>query len=267
MDLRIFCFTAAVSVLAGILFGLAPILRSAQLDLTPALKQNTWIAPNVFLRGRWLNAENVMVVAQVALSVSLLVGAGLLVRSLGNLQSIDPGFNTRNLLMFGIDPTLNGYTETQTRALYNELQNRIAAIPGVMSASYSFDPLLSGNLWSTSFSVEEAGVEKRGQTDAFSVGPKFFETMHIPLRAGRSFELRDFAADTDAGVTPVVVNQTFVRQNFANENPLGRHVRGLRDEGTDSEIIGVVGDAKDQSLRREINAVVYVPQKKGSTTF
>jgi hypothetical protein len=115
--------------------------------------------------------------------------------------------------------------------------------------------------------VEEAGVEKRGQTDAFSVGPKFFETMHIPLRAGRSFELRDFAADTDAGVTPVVVNQTFVRQNFANENPLGRHVRGLRDEGTDSEIIGVVGDAKDQSLRREINAVVYVPQKKGSTTF
>jgi predicted permease len=267
LDLRILVFTAAASICAGMLLGLAPILRSTRVDLNAALKENTWVFRSGILPGRWLNLGNILVVAQVALSILVLVGAGLLVRTIGNLESIDPGFNTRNLLLFGIDPTLNGYRDTQTRTLYSELQDRLAAMPGVLSVSYSFDPLLSGNLWSTSFQVMGNGIDRRGQTDAFLVGPRFFETVHIPLLAGRTFTPADCTSDDTATVTPVIVNQAFIRQNFTNENPLGRHLRGLKSEETDSEIVGIVGDARNQGLRRDVTATVYVPQKEGSTTF
>jgi predicted permease len=267
LNLRILAFTASISLLAGILFGLSPIFRSVSVDLTTALQEITWVSRGGFLRRKWLNLADALVVAQVALSILMLVSAGLLVRSLGNLQSIDPGFSPRNLLLFGIDPTLSGYTPAQTRALYSELQTRLTAIPGVISTTYSFDPLLSGNLWTTSFHVEGMGPETRGETDAFSVGPNFFETMHIPLLAGRSFTLADFNSDESPRVANVIVNQEFVRQYLDGGNPLGRHLHDLKREGTLSEIIGVVRDAKDQSLRRKINATVYVPQEQGSTNF
>jgi predicted permease len=266
LDLRILVFTAIASVLAGIFLGFAPILRSTRVDLNTALKENTWAFPGGMLRASWLNFANALVVAQVALSILILVGAGLLVRTLGNLQSIDPGFSTRNLLLFGIDPTLNGYSDVQTRALYSELQARLSAMPGVISVSYSFDSLLDGNLWSTSFYVVGRAVERRGLTDGLMVGPKFFETVHIPLLAGRTFTLADFTSETGT-VMPVVVNQAFVRQNFANENPLGRHLRGFGSDDPFGEIVGIVGDARDQSLRREVTATMYVPQERESTTF
>ncbi len=267
LDFRILVFTVAVSFIAGMVLGLAPILRSTRVDLNTTLKENTAVFPSRIFRGRWLKLGNTLVIAQVALSILVLVAAGLLVRTFGNLQSIDPGFNTRNLLLFGIDPTLNGYTDAQTLALYSQLHGRLTAMPGVLSVSYSFDPLLSGNLWTTSFHVVGGGAERRGETDAFLVGPKFFETVHIPLLAGRTFALSDFTSDTSGVATPVIVNQAFVRQNFTNENPLGRHLRGLKSDETDSEIVGIVGDARDQALRRDVTATVYVPQKEGSTTF
>jgi hypothetical protein len=114
LDLRILVFTAAASIFAGMLLGFTPILRSTRLDLNAALKENTWVVRSGILPRRWLNLGNLLVVTQVALSILVLVSAGLLVRTIGNLESIDPGFNTRNLLLFGIDPTLNGYTLFRT---------------------------------------------------------------------------------------------------------------------------------------------------------
>ena len=140
-------FTFAAAVLTGIIFGSAPAFRGTRADLTPALKAATRSSSEGRTRGTWFNLGNGLVVAQVALAVIVLVGAGLLVRTLRNLRNVDPGFDTRNLLTFGLDPTLIGYKTPQIDAFYRDLQQRIAAIPGVESVSYSNSTLLSGSLW------------------------------------------------------------------------------------------------------------------------
>lgn len=269
LDLRILAFTATVSVLTGILFGWAPAFRGMRLDLTPALKESTSAFASGVRRGRWLNLGGGLVVAQVALSILVLSGAGLLVRTLENLKGIDPGFDTRNLLLFHIDPTLNGYTDAQTRSLYSELQERLEAVPGVLSVSYSFDPLLSGNAWSTSFRMEGDPQNTQDMTDALAVGPKFFETMHIPVVTGRTLSLEDFTWVSTSTVSPVVINKAFVRQFFKNQNPLGHRMSYFGNKGawTYWEVVGVAGNAKYQTLRSEISPTVYVPQKSGSATF
>ncbi len=265
LDLRILAFTTAASLLTGILFGLAPAFRGMRVDLTPALKESTAALASGALGRRWLNLGGSLVVAQVALSILVLSGAGLLVRTLENLKSIDPGFDTRNVLLFDLDPTLNGYTDAKTRSLYSELQERLEAVPGVLSASYSFDSLLSGNVWSTSFRIEGDPQNTQGITDALAVGPRFFETMHIPLMAGRALTAGDFISASASTVSPVVINEAFVRQFFKNRNPLGGRISHFGDNYW--EIVGVAGDAKYQTLRSEISPTVYVPQKGGSSTF
>ncbi|HET7150503.1 MAG TPA: ABC transporter permease, partial [Candidatus Acidoferrum sp.] len=138
IDGRVLAFTFAASVVTGIIFGLAPAFRGTRVDLTPALKEGTGSsAAEGRSGGRWLSLGNGLVVAQVGLAVVVLVGAGLLVRTLRNLRNVDPGFDTRNLLTFGLDPTLIGYKTPQIDAFYRDLQERIAAIPGVESVSYS----------------------------------------------------------------------------------------------------------------------------------
>ncbi len=174
LDLRVLIFTVAVSLLTGILFGLAPAFRGVRVDLTPALKESAGALAGRITRGRWLNLGGGLVVAQVALSVLVLAGAGLLVRTLENLQSINPGFEKRNVLLFEIDPTLNGYTDARTRAIYTELQERIEALPGVRSVAYSYDALLSGGLWTTSFRIEGETHNIHDMTDGLSVGPRSF---------------------------------------------------------------------------------------------
>jgi predicted permease len=266
LDLRVLTFTVAVSILAGILFGLAPAFRGMHLNLTPALKES----PTTLAGGaspRWVSFGGSLVVVQVALSVIVLSGAGLLVRTLENLKSIDPGFDTRNILLFAMDPTLNGYTDAQIHGLFFQLQQRLEALPGVLSASYSFDPLLSDDLWSSTFKIE--GVEQNTQhmTDALQVGPKFFETLQIPVLAGRTLSPKDFISAPGATWCPTVVNEAFVRQFFKVQDPLGRRISGLGDKYPSCEIVGIVGDAKYQTLRSEISPTVYVPQKEGSVTF
>jgi macrolide transport system ATP-binding/permease protein len=139
LDGRVLAFTAGVSILTGILFGLAPALRGMRVDLTPALKEASGTgAPPAHRGARWFSAANALVIAQVALTMIVLVGAGLLVRTLQNLKTVDPGFDTRNILTFRIDPTLIGYKPTEVDAFDAELQNRLSAIPGVTSVSYSW---------------------------------------------------------------------------------------------------------------------------------
>jgi predicted permease len=267
LDLRVLVFTAAASVLTGILFGLAPAFRGMRLDLTPALKESPAALAKGASRGRWLNLGGSLVIVQVALSVLVLSGAGLLVRTLKNLKSIDPGFDTRNVLLFDMDPGLNSYTAAQTHNLYSQLLERLEVLPGVLSATYSFDPLLSGDVWSTSFRVEGETQNTQHVTDGLAVGPRFFETLRIPLMAGRTFTPQDFLLAPDSKWNPVVINMAFARSFFKDQNPLGRRLSGLAGHGTNYEIVGVVGDTKYQTLRSELGPTLYVPQPGGGATF
>jgi predicted permease len=267
LDLRVLAFTAGVSLLTGILFGLVPALRGVRVGVALALKESTTTSADGAARGRWLSLGGGLVVVQVALSIMVLAGAGLLVRTLENLKNTALGFDQRNVLLFGIDPTLNGYTDAQTRSLYSELQERLTALPGVRSASYSFDALLSGNLWSTSFRIEGQTQTKQEVANGLSVGPKFFETLGIPLVAGRTLRPEDFASAANSAWHPVVINQAFERRFFQNQNPLGRWIGGLEAKGVSFQIIGVVGDAKYQALRSETEPTIYIPQTSEGTMF
>ena len=200
---------------------------------------------------------NGIVITQVALAVVVLVGAGLLVRTLHNLRNVDPGFDTRNLLTFGLDPTLIGYKTPQIDAFYRDLQQRIAAIPAVESVSYSNSTLLSGSLWETGFHLRDTPKGQESNADYLPIGPGFFSMMHMRLLSGRNFNSADFAeaeaaeererarADLekakDAGLlapsgsaaipesaakeapVPVIVNKTFVQKYLPKVNPLGVH--------------------------------------------
>ena len=194
IDGRVLAFTLAASVLTGIIFGLAPAFRGARIDLTPALKEGSGSSTGAGRAGgRWFTLGNGLVVAQVALAVVVLVGAGLLVRTLQSLKNVDPGFDTRNLLTFRLDPTLIGYKTPQIDVFYRNLQERLAAIPGVESVSYSSSTLLSGDLWSTGFHLQGTPKDQQSEADELAVGAKFFSMMHMRLLSGRSFNSADFA--------------------------------------------------------------------------
>ena len=280
VDLRVLGFTVAVSLLTGILFGIAPTFRSARFDLTPALKEGERsFASSGHVGGKWFCIGNALVVAQVALAIVVLVGAGLLVRTLANLRSIDVGFDSHNILIFGIDPTLVGYKGPQVDSFYRDLQGRLSETPGVKSASYSMMPLLSNGLMITNFHWPGTPQDQESEADMLGVGPNFFETLHIPFLTGRGFSASDFklSASNDGATptlapTPVIVNQAFVEKYLSKENPLGKQfgqsagdTNGPANPGY--EIIGVVRDAKYNSLRREIHAMMYTPQNFGGASF
>ena len=272
LDLRVLAFSAAASVLTGILFGLAPAFRGVHLDLTPALKESTTSFGAGASHGRWFNLGGSLVIAQVALAILVLSGAGLLVRTLKNLKGIDTGFDTRNLLLFNMDTTLNGYTNQQSHALYSQLLERLEALPGVLSATCSFDSLLSGNAWTTSFDIEGEAQHTQHRTLGLNAGPKFFETMGIPLMAGRLFSPQDFtlppesihrtstpsASATGTKLRPVIINEAFARTFFKDQNPLGRQISNFGNRSA-GEIVGIVGDTKFLSLRSEMAPTLFVP--------
>jgi predicted permease len=259
-DWRVLAFTVAITFFTGILFGLAPALRSSRVDLTPSLKENASSLPGAVARmGRRFRPGDALVVAQVALSIVVLIGAGLLVRTLRNLHSINPGFDPRNILLVGIDPNLAGYTDQQTQQLYANLQQRFAALPGVLSVSYSEDALLSGGWGANRVHIDGAPSKQYANTGKLPVGLNFFSTMRIPTFVGRNFTSADFAAaaatnavekarDAAAKIkpspstsapaspaaldeayyhsapVPVLVNESFAKKFLANQNPNGLHM-------------------------------------------
>ena len=280
VDLRVLGFTVAVSLLTGILFGIAPTFRSLRVNLTPALKEGEGSSASFgHAGGKWLSIGNTLVVAQVALAIVVLVGAGLLVRTLANLRSVDVGFDSHNILIFGIDPTLIGYKGPQIDSFYRDLQGRLSETPGVKSVSYSMLPLLNNGLMVTVFHWPGTPQDQQSEADMLGVGPNFFGTLHIPFLAGREFNASDFklsasnsAATPTSAPTPVVVNQAFVEKYLGKETPLGKKfgespadANGPPNPGY--EIIGVVRDAKYSNLRREIHPGMYTPQSSGGASF
>ena len=304
INTSVLLFTATIAIFTGVVFGLAPALRGLRVDLTPALKEGAGSSSQRSRARRgWFSASNSLVIAQVALSIVVLAGAGLLVRTLQNLKNVNPGFDTRNILTFSLDPTPIGYNALDSSKFYQDLQGHLANMPGVMSVSYSWRPLLGGGLWTTGFHLEGRPKEEEAEADQMSIGPEFFHTMRIPLIAGREFDANDFviaqkweatrekndaaaAAKLKAGTAaskapaedlparPAIVNQAFVRRYFPSVNPVGRifgmeEADPLKGVGKSAgwEIEGVVSDAKYNKLRREIEPTIYIPSSGGNVSF
>jgi predicted permease len=240
-------------VLTGLVFGTVPALRATRLDLTPTLKD---AARGSSAMGRSLLSKS-LVVVQVSLSVLLLIGAGLLVRTLRNLQHVETGFNTQNLLLFSVDPSLIGYEDERLVALYDRMTSRLEAVPGVQAVTFSRNALLSYSANTSSVFVEgEFGPDGKlrdSDTKVHTVRENFLPAMEIPLLVGRHLSPQD-----DARAPRVaVVNQEFVKSHFPNANPLGKRFGFEPDQPGEIEIIGVARDAKYTSQRDAIEPTVY----------
>ena len=244
LDARVLAFAAGVSLLTGIVFGAAPAWRAARADLTPDLKARAGAGRSGRRRtGRWL------VAAQVAISLVLLIAAGLFLRTLGNLRALDPGFGGRDVLLATIDPGLNRYAADRTSQFFGELAARVSAFPGVRSVSVAGDAPLTGS-YIDGFTITDS--KQSGETSIRIVGPGFFETMGIAIRRGRDFTASDLA---DArGV--VIVNDTIARTYFRGGDPLGSRLTVGDSPGL--EVVGVVADTKYRTLRDPVPNTLYL---------
>jgi predicted permease len=261
-NLGVLGFTAAVSLLTGILFGLAPALRGTRLDLTPALKEGAAriVGGGAQPSGRRQRLSKALVVLQIAMSLLLMIGAGLFIRSLTNLENENVGFDRRNILLFTVDPTQADYTADRLSAFYEQLRKRIEGIPGVRSASFSRHGLINSGVSIIGFSLQgfppKTGRRDNGTVHANFVGPEFFETFGIPLLLGRTIEERDSATAPKIAV----VNRAFAQEYFNGQNPIG-HRFGFGDQKTSSDImiVGLIGDSRYGKLRDVPPPTVYVP--------
>lgn len=261
LDLRVLGFTAAVCLATGILFGVAPAWRATRVDLSPALKESA----RSVIRGSRFGLSEALVILQVALSLVLLAGAGLFVRTLRNLNNVDVGFNPENVLLFRVSPRLSGYKSNQVAHLYEQMLERIEAVPGVLRATISRHPLLSG-----SAAIDHVYIEARpapGERDYTyiqRVRSNFFETMEIPLVLGRSLSEQD----DERAPRVAVINHTMVRKYFASEDPIGKRFGFDGEEHSrEIEIAGVVRDAKYTSLRDETPPTVYLPYRQQASSL
>lgn len=254
LDWRVAAFAMAVSLGTGLIFGLVPAFQATRPVLTTTLKEE---AGSVVGGAPQVRFRKVLVVAQVALSLLLLIGAGLFARSLYNLRNLNPGFRADHLMSFTIDPSLNGYSQERLQSLFPELQDRLAALPGVRSASTALLPLMTDSNWGMTVQVD--GYQAKEGEDlnpgVNAVGPGFFTTMEIPLVAGREFTAQDVAG----APAVAVVNETFARYFWGKESPIGHRFGFGRGKATDIEIVGVVKDGKSASLREEIPRFLYIP--------
>ena len=256
-DLRILLFALGLTLVTSLMFGLVPALRASRPDLFATLKD---VAGSVVGRGGSLLLRKGLVAAQVALSFLLLFGAGLFVRSLQNLEAADTGFRgLDNLVTFQLAPALNGYDDPRTMHFYQELQARLSAIPGVKAASLAVVPVLSGDEWDSTTSVEGHQAKDGEDMQAFmnALLPGYFQTMGTPILQGRDFDRRDIKEHSRVAI----VNERFARHFFGDKSAIGRHLGRGDGPGTklDIEIVGVVGDALYEGPREGVHRQVFVP--------
>jgi predicted permease len=253
--------TVALSLLTGLLFGLAPALQATRVDVIPALKEARGGQPSPRLAFRRAGLSQLLVVTQIGISLLMLVAAGLFVRTLSNLQSIELGFNRENVLLFRMNARQAGHRDPEIITFYSDLQSRFRAIPGVRSASASHSPLLGEGTWSGP--VVPVGQPRKGSTHILMTTPDFFKAMQIPIVLGRAFDDRD-----QPGSRPVaVVSEAYVKTNFPDRNPIGQHIVVNRRpplENRDVEIVGVVRNVRYGALKGEFRDIAYLPFNQGS---
>jgi macrolide transport system ATP-binding/permease protein len=255
LNWHVLAVAMALSLATGILFGLAPAVQATRVDLLSRLKQTRAGEQSLRLHSWFrINLTQVLVVSQIAISLVLLVGAGLFLRTLTNLNSTALGFNSDHVLLFSVNPRQAGYDKEALVRFYESLQSRFSGIPGVRSVTSSNFPLVSGAAGTTG--VKLSGfVGKNPGSSVLYVGPGFLTTMEIPILLGRQIDERDVRA----GASVAVVNEEFAKTFFPKENPVGRHFLLGGAKGDDLEIVGVARNARYSSLKRDIPPVSYVP--------
>ncbi len=258
IDLRVLAFTAGVAILTGLLFGLAPAWKGTRVDPQSAMKANA----RGVIEGSKFGLGKALVVAQVALSLFLIVGAGLMLSTFIKLETVDTGFNRDHILLASVD--LRNYQKDRVGAALQEMLDRLRALPGVRAASASAMTPISGWRWSTYVRIEGYTPKSREDSNVWfnSVTGGFFETLGTGFLAGRDFN----AHDTPKSLQVAIVNETLAKKFFAGQNPIGKRYRTEDGDKLSEpvEIIGVVKDAKYRSLRDEVPPTVYLPSTQGA---
>jgi predicted permease len=254
-DARMLLFALCAMFLTSFAFGLLPAIQGSRTEIAPAITERS-----VSGAARSLVLRRTLVGTQLALSLLLLVGAGLLVRTLRNLENQGPGFPTDHLLTFEISPSLNGYSDEQTKDFFERLALNLQTMPGVSSVGLSTMPILKGYAWQNAVEGKDfQGQPKQDQPVLNMIGPDYFAALGIPLLAGRAFTTRDVGPAAEYAV----VNQTFVREYLPGGNPLGKRFRLVNSEDPsqmpDIEVIGLIPDMKYRDLRETPPGQAYFP--------
>jgi predicted permease len=246
VDARVVAFVTGISVLTGLLFGVVPAIRATGVNLAGAMKES---GRSVAAGRTWMSQG--LLILQVAMSLVLLIGAGLFLRTLTNLRSVDVGFNANHLLIFRVNPQANRYENDQTAQLRTRIETELSAVPGATSVALSRMTLLSGGESITGMFVP--GRTEPHDTHVMGVSPEFFATLQIPLVLGRNFTAHDTANPDAVGI----INETAAKQYFPNANPVGQRFGNSLESAGKSEIIGVIRDTKYHSLREPAPPTLY----------
>jgi putative ABC transport system permease protein len=259
LDVRVLAFTAGVAVLTGLLFGIAPAWRGTRVDPQSAMKANA----RGMIEGTKLGPGKVLVMAQVALSLLLVVGAGLLLSTFWKLVSQDAGFERDHVLLVTLDLRTGNYPRERWSAVYQEMLDQLRAIPGVRSASLSSITPVCHCRWAGEVLID--GYTPKSHDDALasfnSVSDRYFETLGTSMVAGRDFDLHE----TSTSLKVAIISKSMAQKYFGAANPLGQHFR-VRDgnlTGDPIQIVGIVKDAKYGSLRDEPSPFVFIPWSQG----
>jgi predicted permease len=266
-DWRILLFTSAVALLTGIIFGFVPALQSTKPDVAPTLKDTVG---GIVGGGAGVRLRKGLVAAQVTLSLLLLVGAGLFIRSLRNLRDLGPGFSSDNLVAFNVDPSLDGYAADRAKVFYRQLMDAINTVPGVRSVGLASMRILEDNEWDNWVTVEGYHPTATETPDVYmnSIGPGYFATLGVPILSGRDFTPKDTESQQHGpkpdNTSPrvVIVNEKFAKKFFGSaDQALGRRAGFGIDPDTklDMEIVGVIKDIKYTNLRDEIPIQMFEP--------
>jgi predicted permease len=265
LDWHVLAFVAAVTAITGVAFGIAPALRATRADINSVLKETS----RSVVGSRSVLGKSLLVV-QVAISLVLLTGAGLFLRTLDNLRAVDVGFNPRNLVLFRVNPQLNGYDEQRSGALYRDMMEQLRSIAGVAGVALSNPALLTGNVNQSSIFVQGRTYEIGVQPDSINrlvVSPNFFDVMGIPLTTGRGFTENENSATAPK---VAVINNAAAKKYFPNLNPIGQRFGSTLETRDQIEVVGLVRDAKYDSVRDEVPPTMYVPYRQarmGTPTF
>jgi predicted permease len=259
LDTSVVVFAAALSLGTGLFFGLFPALHSTRPDLVATLRSNSGKHSGARAATRFRTS---LVTAQIALSMALLVSAGLFIQSLRNVTRVDLGLKPDGVVTFGISPELNGYSNVRSRALFERTEEELAALPGVTGVAGSLVPVLTGSNWGNDVSVE--GFKKGPDTDANSrynaVGPGYFRTLGMPLLAGREFTI----ADGVGAPKVAIVNEVFAKKFNLGRDAVGKRM-AMGDKELDIEIVGLVQSAKYSEVKQDLPPLFFTPYKQDTT--
>ncbi len=266
----VIAFVGLLALGTGFLFGLYPALHASRADLVTMLKSSAGQPSGARSASRFRTS---LVTAQIALSMALLVASGLFIRSVVNVSRVDLGINPENVVTFSVSPVLNGYEPERTRALFEQVEQELAAIPGVTGVTSALVPLLGGSNWGTDVAVQ--GFQRGPDIDSNSryneVGPAYFSTMGIPLLAGREFTVSDALGAPKVAI----INEAFARKfNLDPREAVGKFISpnpGLSEDELDTQIVGLVKDAKYSEVKQEVPPLFFAPYRQderlGWSTF